>query len=322
MISSDMSEQTGASSSSSQSAAQHTLDTFWPRTIDEIKSLNNVDFKNQELPLARIKKIMKLDDDVKVMMISAEAPVLFAKAAELFITELSLRAWIHTEDNKRRTLQRNDIAMAISKYDQFDFLIDIVPRDEMKPTKKQQTTSTNSPGIGGLTVNSENTSNAVQDQVQYYFSLGQQQGPQTSAGQPIHIVQGAGQTGQTFTLANTQQLVHLQLPNSAAMNPSSVDNSSNSVQATTGTGQNEVLQISANPTMTQNAGPTQIQIVQPMIAGGNGELVQSIPIQLTQQQLHMIRMQIQGQGASNQPIIVQTAALNQSAVSVSPRKSS
>ena len=38
-------------------------------------------------------------------MISAEAPVLFAKAAEIFVCELSLRAWIHTEDNKRRTLQ-------------------------------------------------------------------------------------------------------------------------------------------------------------------------------------------------------------------------
>jgi hypothetical protein len=38
-------------------------------------------------------------------MISAEAPVLFSKACEIFISELSLRAWIHTEDNKRRTLQ-------------------------------------------------------------------------------------------------------------------------------------------------------------------------------------------------------------------------
>jgi nuclear transcription factor Y gamma len=27
--------------------------------------------------------------------------------------------------------------MAISKFDQFDFLIDIVPRDELKPTKRQ-----------------------------------------------------------------------------------------------------------------------------------------------------------------------------------------
>lgn len=27
--------------------------------------------------------------------------------------------------------------MAITKYDQFDFLIDIVPRDELKPTKSR-----------------------------------------------------------------------------------------------------------------------------------------------------------------------------------------
>jgi len=46
---------------------------------------------------------MKLDDDVK--MISAEVPVLFAKAAEIFIHELTLRAWLHTEESKRRTLQ-------------------------------------------------------------------------------------------------------------------------------------------------------------------------------------------------------------------------
>lgn len=77
---------------------------------------------------------MKLDDNVK--MISAEAPMLFSKAAEIFINELTLRAWIHTEDNRRRTLQRNDIAMAITKYDQFDFLIDIVPREEAKVVTK------------------------------------------------------------------------------------------------------------------------------------------------------------------------------------------
>ena len=47
------------------------------------------------LIISRIKKIMKLDEDVK--MISAEAPVLFAKATEMFIHELTMRAWIHTE---------------------------------------------------------------------------------------------------------------------------------------------------------------------------------------------------------------------------------
>lgn len=44
-------------------------------------------------------------------MISAEAPVLFAKAAQIFITELTLRAWIHTEDNKRRTLQVRELLL-------------------------------------------------------------------------------------------------------------------------------------------------------------------------------------------------------------------
>lgn len=34
--------------------------------------------------------------------------------------------------------QRNDIAMAITKYDQFDFLIDIVPRDDLKPNKVRE----------------------------------------------------------------------------------------------------------------------------------------------------------------------------------------
>lgn len=115
------------------------MDTFWPRVTKEIQNLTSSDFKNPELPLARIKKIMKLDDEVK--MISAEAPIIFAKASELFIQEATIRAWLHTEENKRRTLQRNDVHLAISKYDQFDFLIDIVPREEkVKPPKSQKET--------------------------------------------------------------------------------------------------------------------------------------------------------------------------------------
>ena len=38
-------------------------------------------------------------------MIGSEAPVIVAKACEIFIQELTLRAWERTEDNKRRTLQ-------------------------------------------------------------------------------------------------------------------------------------------------------------------------------------------------------------------------
>lgn len=105
---------------------------YWQETIDNIEN-DEHDFKNHQLPLARIKKVMKTDEDVK--MISAEAPILFAKGCDIFITELTMRAWIHAEENKRRTLQKSDIAAALSKSDMFDFLIDIVPREEEKPKK-------------------------------------------------------------------------------------------------------------------------------------------------------------------------------------------
>lgn len=106
---------------------QRKLADYWQQTITDIENSSH-DFKSHALPLARIKKVMKADEDVK--MISAEAPILFAKGCEIFITELTMRAWIHAEENKRRTLQRSDIANAISRSDMFDFLIDIVPREE------------------------------------------------------------------------------------------------------------------------------------------------------------------------------------------------
>ncbi|XP_067636843.1 nuclear transcription factor Y subunit gamma [Eurosta solidaginis] len=109
-----------------------TIDNFWQNIMAEVRGIEVVDAKHQALPLARIKKIMKLDENAK--MIAAEAPLLFAKACEYFIQELTMRAWVHTEESKRRTLQRSDIAQAIAGYDQFDFLIDIVPREDIKPS--------------------------------------------------------------------------------------------------------------------------------------------------------------------------------------------
>jgi nuclear transcription factor Y gamma len=109
-------------------------------------------WKIQTLPLARIKKIMKSEEfilqelekekqqksseenqedadkpNVK-FMISGEAPVLMSKACELLIRDLSFRAWRHTERNRRRTLQRQDLHAAVGESEVYDFLIDIVPR--------------------------------------------------------------------------------------------------------------------------------------------------------------------------------------------------
>eukprot|EP00596_Hydrurales_sp_CCMP1899_P011020 CAMPEP_0119037658 /NCGR_PEP_ID=MMETSP1177-20130426/6151_1 /TAXON_ID=2985 /ORGANISM="Ochromonas sp, Strain CCMP1899" /LENGTH=127 /DNA_ID=CAMNT_0006999239 /DNA_START=108 /DNA_END=491 /DNA_ORIENTATION=+ len=98
---------------------------FWETQAREMAVLEigtEQDFKNHnDLPLARIKRIMKSDEDVR--MISAEAPVLFAKACEIFILEMTLRAWGAAEKSKRRTLQKEDIEAAIKNTEIFDFLV-------------------------------------------------------------------------------------------------------------------------------------------------------------------------------------------------------
>ncbi|KAL4065064.1 histone-fold-containing protein [Scleroderma citrinum] len=103
------------------------LRSFWQRQVDAAEQ-ETPDYRHPPLPLARIKKVMKSDPDVK--MIAADAPILFCKACEIFIAEITARAFIIADSNKRRTLSRADIAKALAKSDQFDFLIDIVPRED------------------------------------------------------------------------------------------------------------------------------------------------------------------------------------------------
>ncbi|TKY49446.1 Nuclear transcription factor Y subunit C-3 [Spatholobus suberectus] len=102
------------------------LFNFWAQQHQEVE--NTIDFRTHSLPLARIRRIMKRDEDVR--MISANACVVFAKACEIFVKELTTRSWVHAEENRRRTLQRGDIATTIAQTDVYDFLVDTVPRDD------------------------------------------------------------------------------------------------------------------------------------------------------------------------------------------------
>ncbi|KAG1946947.1 nuclear transcription factor Y subunit gamma [Pimephales promelas] len=240
-------------------------------------------------------------------MISAEAPVLFAKAAQIFITELTLRAWIHTEDNKRRTLQRNDIAMAITKFDQFDFLIDIVPRDDLKPPKRQEEVR---------------QSVAPTEPVQYYFTLaqqpsavqvqGQQQGQQVSAPtattlQPGQIIIAQPQQGQVLQGTSMQQLQQVQVAQSQATPITSAP-----VTMQVGEGQQvQIVQATsqgqAQAQAAQSAGQT-MQVMQQIITN-TGE-IQQIPVQLNTGQLQYIRL---AQPVSGTQVVqgqIQTLATN------------
>ncbi|XKL64563.1 hypothetical protein PGB90_004649 [Kerria lacca] len=251
----------GAGTGTDTPYGELTVQIFWPRVTEEIRKINVLDIRNQALPLARIKKIMKLDEDVK--MISAEAPMLFAKAAELFIMELTLRAWVHTEDNKRRTLQRSDIAMAITKYDQFDFLIDIVPREEAKIGINRTSHDTNA----RTAVNS--------DQVHYYFQLAQQQANDSTTNQNSNVNVANPTTIQVIQ-PGTGQIQTVAIANQSQDQTAAVTSNSTNVVTASGAGQIIQLQNSAQGTTSQSTNG--IQLVQQIVTP-SGE-VQHIPVVL------------------------------------------
>lgn len=64
----------------------------------------------------------------------------------VFIQELTARSHLVSLASRRRTLSRPDVAQAVSKSDMFDFLIDIIPRDDATST-----------GTGGATASGSAT---------------------------------------------------------------------------------------------------------------------------------------------------------------------
>lgn len=151
---------------------------------------------------------MKADPDVK--MISAEAPILFAKGCDIFITELTMRAWIHAEENKRRTLQRSDIASALAKSDMFDFLIDIVPREEAASHAKRATgAATQVPPAGSNQLPPQHVTQQANHPGQHSmpppdYSLGHSLAPEQDYRQQPNMYAGQVQPSQAATYGAPQ----------------------------------------------------------------------------------------------------------------------
>ncbi|KAK6352769.1 hypothetical protein TWF696_004771 [Orbilia brochopaga] len=97
------------------------------------------------LPLARIRKIIKLDPDIDAC--TPAAAFLIAIAAEHFISDLSETAHRMTrvEKKPRKNIQYKDLANAVARFDNLEFLTDVVPRTvtfARALQQKRDTTST------------------------------------------------------------------------------------------------------------------------------------------------------------------------------------
>jgi DNA polymerase epsilon subunit 4 len=63
---------------------------------------------------------MKFDPDVAI--VSAEAAFLVSRATELFIQSLARESFNHSQQAKRKTLQKRDLDLALSTVDSLVFL--------------------------------------------------------------------------------------------------------------------------------------------------------------------------------------------------------
>jgi len=144
------------------------MGTFWEQRMAETKVLPSgpVPPVPPTLHIQRLKKLMKMDEEVTMtslmegekkkghtsssgVIISAEAPFILSKALELFVLDLTSRAWAHLDGcahshthahmngsangdigaGARRVVSRSDVADVVASTEQFDFLMDSVPRD-------------------------------------------------------------------------------------------------------------------------------------------------------------------------------------------------
>ncbi|XP_029735326.1 DNA polymerase epsilon subunit 4 [Aedes albopictus] len=73
-----------------------------------------------QLPLSKIKSIMKCDPEVHI--VSAEAIFLMTRAAELFVQTMAKEAHTHAVAGKKKTIARRDVDMTIESVDTLTFL--------------------------------------------------------------------------------------------------------------------------------------------------------------------------------------------------------
>ncbi|KAG0293568.1 hypothetical protein BGZ96_002675 [Linnemannia gamsii] len=77
-----------------------------------------------KFPVARIKKIMQMDEDVG--KVAQATPILISKALELFMQSLIDEACMETRSKNAKRLTAAHLKKTILEKDQFDFLRDIV----------------------------------------------------------------------------------------------------------------------------------------------------------------------------------------------------
>lgn len=107
--------------SPSSSLEDHGSSSHPPLITDEVSGHVQKSISTQ-IPLARIRRIMKEDEDMGLC--SSEVVTIISMATELFSEYLAKKAFEYSKRDKRKTLLLRDIARAIKETDDLFFLTD------------------------------------------------------------------------------------------------------------------------------------------------------------------------------------------------------
>ncbi|EXJ63482.1 uncharacterized protein A1O5_11531 [Cladophialophora psammophila CBS 110553] len=132
------------------------------------------------LPLARVKKIIAQDDDIA--QCSNPAAFAISVATEIFIRYLTEQAHnvVKSERKPRRNIAYKDIATAVSRIDNLEFLSDTVPKTktyrQFKEEKAREAAAKAASSAGslvnGVSVNGENGSVSIQTMMKNGYQNG------------------------------------------------------------------------------------------------------------------------------------------------------
>ncbi|KAJ3326480.1 Chromatin accessibility complex protein 1 [Blyttiomyces sp. JEL0837] len=117
-----------AMSTPSSSSINNNIDTTID--LDQLATLTwgpEQPSRRPDMPIARIKTIMKEDKDVCTKIVSTDASLSVACATEMFLEMVVKMAYRVTEEEGRRTVHYKDLVKALGTQDRLEFLKDVVP---------------------------------------------------------------------------------------------------------------------------------------------------------------------------------------------------
>jgi nuclear transcription factor Y gamma len=126
----------GSSKKPMLESKQQMIHEFWRKKQEEIEAIE--DFNKHAIPMRRLKKV--ISGNKGKMMMRFDTPSFLTKVCEIFVQELSLRAWMCAHSQDRRIILDSDIADAIASMDPSDFFNKVLPTDfeEYNPSSRSK----------------------------------------------------------------------------------------------------------------------------------------------------------------------------------------